>query len=385
MTRKVYVAAAFAAVFAFGTAVGQSDYPGIRPATPPSGFDLPISRPDGSRAEVQRDLPNPKPVYKYELKPEHGEFFVVVKTFHEKEAGDERGRARQLAEGFAEYIRLECKLYAYVHESGWLMRQAQKKEKEEVIKVARAYYEKQGLTEAAIAIEIRKYVKLARILDEYTVFVAPGKGTLKNMDEGLEFAKYIRKLPAPPADFCDSLVVGTDRDIAREKGEKVNPFLTVFAGRNPTLPKKEVTAATRPKADPLIMSLNAGKPNSLIHNTKKDFTLVVQTYGTQFGKVTKAGDATALPGKSDGEMLERAAQQAHLVAEVLRKQNPPYEAYVLHTKFESFVCVGQYDSKDDPQLKLNAKNLARFSLKTKSGEAIETFMAEPMPAMIPRP
>ena len=76
-----------------------------------------------------RDIDDPKPVYKYELKPEHGEFLVFVKSFPGEAAGG-APRARQLAEGLAEYIRSECRLYAYVHETRLAQRQERNEEKE---------------------------------------------------------------------------------------------------------------------------------------------------------------------------------------------------------------------------------------------------------------
>jgi hypothetical protein len=90
--------------------------------------------------------------------------------------------------------------------------------------------------------------------------------------------------------------------------------------------------------------------------------------------------------KSDGEMLERAAQQAELVCKVLRQQTKAYDAYTLHTRYESFVCIGEYDSKDDKVLLANASALAGLELKDKkTGQALDRFMEKPLPAMIPRP
>jgi hypothetical protein len=357
--RRGYFAAALAAVLGAGSALAQ--------------YDLPLSRP------AAKELDDPKPVYKYELKPVDGQFLVCVKTFRGSVAGDRQ--VKELAEGLAEYIRSECRLYAYVHERGWALRQERAKEKAAVIAAKRKYFAEQGIEPT----EEMLRVKMARIPDEYAVLVAPGKGTLKSMDEALDFANYIRKLPAPPRAFCDAVVVGTDQDIARKQGDPVNPFLAAFAGPNPTIPK-HATEAGPPKADEFLMSLNAGQPYSLIHKTRKPITLVVQTYGSKFGlsRLIRPGEVVQTTGKADGEMLERAAQQAHAVAELLRKKK--YDAYVLHTRYESFVCVGEYDSKDDPELLANAKAFANLPLRDeKTGKIIETFMEKPMPALIPRP
>lgn len=386
MTLRINLAAAAAVALGVMPAAAQVGGTPTRP-TPPSGYDIPISRPaaNAPRAEI----PDPKPIYKYELKPECGEYLVLVKTFQGAVAGDETGRAREMAEGLTEWIRTECRWYAYVHESGWVKRQERKKEKDAVEKSAREYYKSLGYSQEAIDTEIRRLVKMARIPDEYSVLVAPGKGTLKNYEEALEFAKYIRKVAVdnkkiPPADYCEVGTIGSTIDAARSKAAIQNPLEHGMPGHNPTIPKKDYTTQ-RPKADDFLMSLNSGKPYSLIHKTTKPFTLVVQVYGTSFGQLQKPGDVTPAGSKSDGEMLERAAQQAELMAKVLRQQKPPYEAFTLHTRYESFLCVGEYDSKDDDQLKANTKALAGLGLKDAKGTIIETFMEKPLPAMIPRP
>ena len=366
MLRRGIHAAALAAALGVGPAVAQT------------GYDLPISRP------TSKEPADPKPVHRYELLPEHGEFLVAAQTFRAAAAGDDK-HARALAEGLVEYIRTECRLYAFVYARGWALRQERKKEKDAVVAAIRKHYAATE-TEEQIQARIKREVKLARIADEYVVFVAPGKGSLKAMDDAIEFAKYIHRLPAPPADFCDSVVVGAEvADVSRRRGEARNPFPTALPGRNPTLPKKEAVAE-RPKADDFLLGINAGQPYSLIHQTKKPYTLVVQTYGSKFGlgRVVRPGEVVQTGGRADGEMLERAAQQAHAVAKMLREKK--YDAYVLHTKFESFVCVGEYDSEKDAELLANAKALAGLPLRDeKRGTIIETFMDRPLPALIPRP
>src|SRR5207248_5858590 len=117
----------------------------------------------------------------------------------------------------------------------------------------------------------------------------------------------------PPADFSEVGAIGSTVDAAKSRGAMQNPLEHGMPGHNPTIPKKDYTMQ-RPKADDFMMSLNAGKPYSLIHKTTKQFTLVVQVYGTKFGQLQRPGDVTPPSTKADGEMLERAAQQAELVA-----------------------------------------------------------------------
>lgn len=371
MTRWFCLAAALAIALGAGPAVAQ--------------YDLPISRPK----EPDRPVADPKPVYKYELLPENGEYVVFVKAYQAPRAGDPRGQARELAEGLAEWVRSECRLYAYVHERGWLQRRERDKEKEAVIKAIREHYTKEGKPEEYIAQVIKREVKLARIPDEYVVYVAPGKGALKTFEEATAFAKYVHKLPSPPDRFCDEVFVGAERGAGTRQATKPNPFERAVPGRNPTLPKKEAVTSEIPKAElQLLDSLNAGQPYSLIHKTRKPVTLVVQTFGTKsgVGQLVTPGQVVQSSGRSDGEMLERAAQQANELAKMLREMKPSFDAYVLHTRYESFVCIGEYDSKDDEKLQATAETITKLPLKDKkTGEFVQLFMEKPIPASIPRP
>jgi hypothetical protein len=367
MTQRLYLAAALAAALGAGSAVAQYDLPGRTPRTP-------------------RTADDPKPVYKYELTSENSEYLVCVRTFLGKIPGDPQ--PKELAEGMAEWIRSECRLYAYVHERGWLLRRQRDQEKEAVVAAKKKYLmEKQGLSADQITPEMLQ-VKMARIPDEYAVMVAPGKGSLKTMDEAIEFAKYVHKLPCPPAEFCDAVMVGSASDVARRQGESRNPFPTAMPGRNPTLPPKAATTGL-PRAElDFMLSLNAGQPYSLIHKTTKPVTLVVQVYGTKngVGQLVKPGEVVQTSAPATGELLERAAQQANNLAEVLRHQNPPFDAYVLHTRYESYVCVGEYNSKDDDDLIAISKRLAGLAIKDKkTGQTLETLIEKPQPAAIPRP
>ena len=51
-----------------------------------------------------------------------------------------------------------------------------------------------------------------------------------------------------------------------------------------------------------------------------------------------------------GEGIDQAAHDAHVLADLLRK-NKNLDAYVLHTKFSSIVCVGNFDSLEDANLR----------------------------------
>ena len=376
--RQMFFAAAIAAMAAAGPLVAQ--------------YDLPISRP-----AVAAEPPDPKPVYKYELKPEHGAWLVCVKTFKDpsrpigwaRMTAAEKAQAiatsdtrcRELAEGFVEHIRGEGRLNAFVFERGWSVRQQQKKELKEVFEAKRKYYESKGIppTPELMRVKIVDYLP-----NDYSVLIAPARGTLKDLDGALEFAKRVRLIPAPPAEFCDSLFI-TQGTVVKEKDSLVNPFETAFPGPNPAIARANALAAQRPKAEAYLLTFNSEESYSLIHKTKKPWTLLVQVYGG-VGSVTPAGGTAQSSKGEPGELLERGAKQAHAIAELLRKTKPAFDAYVLHTKYNSLLCIGEFDSADDLQLKATAKNLGEHPLlDKKTGRVIEDFLEHPYPVLIPRP
>jgi hypothetical protein len=357
----------------------QGGYDIVLPKNPPTAPPLtPRPRPDTPNLD-RPEPPDLKRVYNYELKPDHGPYLVCVRSFKGSiRSPEEDKRVKELAEGFATYIRSECRLNAYVLERGWVQRQERAKEKAEYLTALTKYYKDRGE-------EIPEHylkIKMARIPDEYNVFVAPARGVLKDLDAAIDFAKQVRQLKAPPAEFSDAIYLGEKAD-ARTA---INPFLSAFPGPNPTIPKKVDTVGgiKRPIADDFLMNLNANEPYSLIHKTKKMYTILVQSYGIQ--NTVVVGDKAGATSDDGGERLERAAQQANDVVKLLRSGKPAFDAYVLHTRYYSVVTVGQYDSPEDPTLKANLDALAGMKFKDqKTGKVLGGLMDKPGIIMIPRP
>lgn len=342
-------------------------------------YDIPLGKSaPGSDPRLPAD---PKPVFKYELKPEHGAFLVCVKTFRGTDVGDKN--VKELAEGLAEYIRSECRLNAYVYERGWQQRQKQREELVKVLADKKKWYEKEGITPTPEL--LRRDLKLPRIPDEYAVLIAPGKGQLKSLEEAVEFAHYVRKLKAPPAEYCDALVVAPEKGFSKNQGDAVNPFMSAFPGPNPTIAKETAQGIQRPKADAFLMKLNADEPLSLLHKTKNQYTLIVKTFGGE-PQVLRSGQPSDGAATGTGDRLERAALQAQQLAKLLRDMKPGFDAYVLHTPYNSIVCVGDFDRLDHPEVEAKKKALSGMSLTDKkTGQSVDSLMEKPAPVMIPRP
>jgi RNA polymerase sigma factor (sigma-70 family) len=113
----------------------------------------------------------------------------------------------------------------------------------------------------------------------------------------------------------------------------------------------------------MLRQLNADEPLTLL-NCKKPITLAIKVF----------------------RGVDQAPEKAHNLAELLRKVK--IEAYALHTKFNSVVTVGGFDSLEDPTLIATRKYLEEH-LPTVERQAPERdrpilFFTKPMPMKVPR-
>jgi hypothetical protein len=170
----------------------------------------------------------------------------------------------------------------------------------------------------------------------------------------------------------------------------VNPFLGAWVTHNPTVKQERPADWDKPDMA-LLRKLNAGESYSLLNNKKK-LTLAVKEFRTPAmlqPKEEATGsflDALGLGGKG-GQRVDAAATSAHNLAEYFHQAK--LEAYVLHTKYYSVVCVGGYDSVDDPGLRnmanlIETKVLPNISQLFNTGPNQAVAQARVVPMQIPR-
>jgi len=172
-----------------------------------------------------------------------------------------------------------------------------------------------------------------------------------------------------------------DEDKSLLEGTFVNPFPNSFVVPNPTVPQQRKTDT---KNDPFLKKLNAHESFTLLH-CKKPWTLIVATYQGMHtiqptaapSKLTSLFDN--LWGSSTGELLEASGQNAHNLADAMRKLG--IEAYVLHTRWGSLVTVGGFDRSDDPRMEQAKRTLAS---NVQLGQHVQ-MLAQPVPMEVPRP
>lgn len=165
------------------------------------------------------------------------------------------------------------------------------------------------------------------------------------------FANKLRKislqqLPEEIANSLPSLV-------HRTKGSrKLDGVMTL---RNPLLPREpDAVDTARLK---MLLDLNSDQPYS-IYDLQAPVTLRV----ARFAGVSVAGESRIqiFNKKSKMDGMHLAAQNATILTETMRKMG--IEAYVFHGKHASLVCVGGYQSGEDPQLQKDMSKLANMKI-----------------------
>lgn len=212
-------------------------------------------------------------------------------------------------------------------------------------------------------------------------------GGYPNEDAANRALKSIRDLRPPDPSrvrLDEKLLLDVDNKVKIEmKDNYVNPFKRAFVCRNPSI--KQDAAGSDAMDMKLLRKLNSDEPYSLL-NCKKPITLAVKQFQTFVTVQDREKSASILENfgfktLGDGKGVDQAAHDAHMLAELMRKnKTTPLEAYVLHTKFTSVVTVGSYDSLEDSSLIAMRRELTN---KLRQWPQM-AFFPEPQPMQVPR-
>jgi hypothetical protein len=331
----------------------------LAPASTPKASPAPGSYVESLIKQPPMDIPNPKAGNRpsqpseevpdinqdIQVKKELGPWMIMV---HAYSGPDAPAMARQMVIE----LRNTYKLPAYTFNYGAEERRKEYERKKAIVDKQMEYLAKNGLP-----LDEKIRVRTMRIPEQVGVLI----GGYASEEAAIRAKDQVRKLkPLDPSKvMLDKRVLYVEekkKDNSPLQANKamegyVNPFLGAFVAHNPTV--KLVRPADWDKVDmALLQRLNAGETYSLL-NCKKPFTLVVKDFKTPtlFQQQAEKGsflEKIGLGGKS-GQRIDAAAESAHNLAGLLHKAN--LDAYVLHTKYTSVVCVGGYDSVDDPNMR----------------------------------
>jgi hypothetical protein len=326
---------------------------------------------------------------RYPVTPEAGEWLILVQTFKGEQA-------QVLAEQMAELIMKKHRLAAYLYVKG---RKEKAEEEERVRKLKQDYDVTVTQVKAQnpdCNVAPFRVGRFAKIEEEFAVLICDPR-RFNDMEAASRFLPEVRKLPAPPNEFCCRIELGdldpTGKKMLSNGNGYLNPFMTAMPAHNPTIPLEK--QQPNPEiADELLKKLNANETLSVL-KCSKPYTLVVKVYqGPVFLKPAEAPQAPSMfhrVGETLGifekspESLDVQALKARELADFLRKMKPSFESYVMHEQRCSLVTVGQFDSLDDPNLLACQRSLAGFQLKNgQNGQVLDQLTTQPMPMKIPR-
>jgi hypothetical protein len=217
-------------------------------------------------------------------------------------------------------------------------------------------------------------------------------GGFRDADAASDYLKKVRKWPLPdiklrsgkPAfDVFQIAEPVPGKNAPEIKRYAINPFHSAFVIPNPVVPRQKLAS---PKVDPIWKTLNAGEPRS-VFKCPKPWTLavqefhgaqVIQTASTSGGFLDKIGF-----GDHFGKRLDNSAKMAQNVCDMFRKLG--FKSYILHTRVNSVVTVGEFDSPNDPELLRTQDQLARMSFQNgNTGQTAFKLFAKAMPMEVPR-
>ena len=132
------------------------------------------------------------------------------------------------------------------------------------------------------------------------------------------------------------------------------PFSRAFVTTNPLRSHQDVERSTVSKE---VRHLNAGIDHCLLDNPGRYSLLVATFSGNEVIQVSNQEKESRLQRFNEqlGTNLDEAAQKAWELTEALRQAkrlgyDRDHESWVYHDKYNSYVAVGSFDSKDDPRV-----------------------------------
>jgi hypothetical protein len=318
---------------------------------------------------------------RYAITPAVGAWTISSAYF----AGD---MGAKFATDFVEELWTNYRLRAYIFNRAEQLRQEQEREIQEKRRQQEEYLRRSGVNPADVPFRMRR----VRIDDEYLVLI----GGYPDMETAHKELERIKKLPPPKsvpvatviqASVDPNAAAGIPGSSQQAKAEQIkeNPFAKSFVARNPTIP---VAHEASNKPDPFWKELNAYESYSLL-KCKQPWTLAVKEFHGAVvvqPKDVSSGFLEKLFGGKSGEQLSASAQNAHNLAEALHKLG--FDAYVLHTRTNSIVTVGGFQSATDSRIaevREALKKRVKFSSNDpQSAKFGMQLFAEPQPMEVPR-
>jgi hypothetical protein len=258
------------------------------------------------------------------LTEDKGPWLIMVASF-------DGGNAAEQARSLADELRTEYKLSAYVNDRTFDHSDGKNSGR--------------GLDHYGAPLRTRYQQEQAH---EFAVLV----GDFQSIDDPVaqKTLERIKTLPSKvlskemPDSPMDEVRQFSTNMVGKISGKQARgPMGRAFFTRNPLLPREYFV----PKGvDEFVAKLNQGVEHSLLDCPGR-YTVQVATFRgktvlqTSNEQPQKPGGIGWMWGKSKDEPLVEAAENAHLLTEILRKNG--YDAYEYHDRTESLVAIGSFE------------------------------------------
>jgi hypothetical protein len=298
------------------------------------------------------------------VKPDCGNWMICVNTYTGPDASKEaRAMALELRNN------PQYKLKAYVFTKGAEERKA------ELRRIAKAKEDQLQLLAKIpdLPPDTRTYVPFVRSNLEIQCAVLVGGYT--DQDSAKRAIESLKRLkpPDPNKVKMDTqyVVKVDDNGKAERKDVPINPFAFALPVLNPSMPPRVANGSSAEDLA-LLKQLNASEQFSLLKAPKR-YTLVVKQFAVPMTIQPMNGSKSVMDKiAKPPDNTDRASCKAQVLAALLRKEK--LDAYVLHTKYISFVTVGSYDSPDDPRVQRDQERLPQ--IMTKALEKVSPQLVE---------
>jgi hypothetical protein len=340
-----------------------------------------------------------QPSIPYALTAREGPYIIHIGSF----MGDQ---ALEFATNFAEETRAKHKYQTYIYS---LKDSEANKDREEL----RQQQLKMLGSDKLYNSDEKQKLRTVRIAKEYSVFV----GSFPDMEKARIEAVRIKELP-PPAGIPSSGVhlykesskraqadpeagkygmFGMRANVQSEEGKRLkeavgNPYRQAFVVMNPLRKEKPATVVTQQSPvqfDPAWKELNAKEQHS-IFTCPKNWTIVVAQFTPPADVQSNMKPSVVQMGYNTnnrdlGKGLERAAETARQIADLLRDGGKGYDTYVFHTREYSIVTVGAFDSRFDPNMAQAWETLKNFAVSQEknTNSPFSLLMTVPRPMLVP--
>jgi hypothetical protein len=296
------------------------------------------------------------------VQPSCGEYMICISWYSGPDAPQS---ARALA---LELRSPDYGLHAYIFTKGVEEREAALKKMQEDVEKQRKKY-------AELKLDCEPHIRVPLI--RYEIQCAVLVGGYKDIESAHRDLEKLKALSPDKLQLKNIPLHSVMGDVkVDDKGQPyygkvglVNPFTHALVVANPSIKKAERPKGMTEEDLVLLRALNENEPYSLL-KCPKNYTIAVRKFTMPASIDSKQSSSSMLNAIGLGSLgkVDSAAESAHNLAKLLNEnriigQQQNLKAWVLHTKYCSYVTVGSFDDPSDRDIRFFQEELPKMNPK----------------------